>query len=107
MAVSLCLASNFPISIIWGPRCTQSTMMVTCRSAPPNTAFAGTGLQRVLVFNPACDRRGARAGQATFLVNERMFLDRNGYLEETFFTSFSPIRDETGKVAGLYHPSSR
>ena len=33
-----------------------------------------------------------------------MFLDRNGYLEETFFTfSFSPIRDETG-VAGLFHP---
>jgi GAF domain-containing protein len=34
-----------------------------------------------------------------------MFLDRNGYLEETFFTfSFSPIRDETGEVAGLFHP---
>ncbi len=33
-----------------------------------------------------------------------MFLDRNGYLEETFFTfSFSPIRDETG-VTGLFHP---
>lgn len=35
----------------------------------------------------------------------RMFLDRNGYLEETFFTfSFSPIRDETGEVGGLFHP---
>ncbi|NUP88525.1 MAG: two-component system sensor histidine kinase/response regulator, partial [Candidatus Sumerlaeia bacterium] len=34
-----------------------------------------------------------------------MFLDRMGYLEETFFTfSFSPIRDETGRVAGLFHP---
>jgi signal transduction histidine kinase len=33
-----------------------------------------------------------------------MFLDRNGYLEETFFTfSFSPIRDDAG-VAGLFHP---
>ena len=32
-------------------------------------------------------------------------LDRNGYLEETFFTfSFSPIRDETGGVGGLFHP---
>ena len=30
-----------------------------------------------------------------------MFLDRNGYLEETFFTfSFSPIRDESGGVGG-------
>ncbi|HST80338.1 MAG TPA: ATP-binding protein [Kineosporiaceae bacterium] len=34
-----------------------------------------------------------------------MFIDRNGYLEETFFTfSFSPIRDESGAVAGLFHP---
>src|SRR5258707_9290632 len=34
-----------------------------------------------------------------------MFLDRNGYLEETFFTfSFSPIRDESGGVGGLFHP---
>jgi DNA topoisomerase VI subunit B len=32
-------------------------------------------------------------------------LERNGYFEETFFTfSYSPIRDETGKVVGLFHP---
>ena len=46
----------------------------------------------------------ALAGETSFLENQRMFLDRNGYLEETFFTfSFSPIRDETG-VVGLFHP---
>jgi signal transduction histidine kinase/CheY-like chemotaxis protein len=34
-----------------------------------------------------------------------MFLDRNGYLEETFFTfSLSPIRDELWEVAGVFHP---
>ena len=34
-----------------------------------------------------------------------MFLDRNGYLEETFFTfSLSPIRDESGNIGGLFHP---
>jgi GAF domain-containing protein len=34
-----------------------------------------------------------------------MFLDRLGYLEETFFTfSFSPIYDESGHIAGLFHP---
>jgi hypothetical protein len=33
-----------------------------------------------------------------------MFLFRNGYLEETFFTfSLSPIRDESG-IGGLFHP---
>ncbi len=47
----------------------------------------------------------ASAGETSFIENQRMFLDRNGYLEETFFTfSFSPIRDETGGVGGLFHP---
>jgi GAF domain-containing protein len=47
----------------------------------------------------------ARAGATSYLENQRMFLDRNGYLEETFFTfSFSPIRDESGSVGGLFHP---
>ncbi len=47
----------------------------------------------------------ALAGEAQFLENQRMFLDRNGYLEETWFTSsFSPIRDETGGIGGLFHP---
>ena len=47
----------------------------------------------------------ARAGETLFLENQRMFLDRNGFLEETFFTfSLSPIRDERGEVVGLFHP---
>ncbi|MGZ5279574.1 MAG: response regulator, partial [Pseudobdellovibrionaceae bacterium] len=47
----------------------------------------------------------ARQGETTFLENQRMFLFRNGYLEETFFTfSLSPIRDEAGEVVGLFHP---
>src|SRR2546428_123784 len=56
-----------------------------------------------LVVGEAFER--ALRGQTSYLENQRMFLDRNGYLEETFFTfSFSPIRDETGKVGGLFHP---
>src|SRR5207248_1501268 len=47
----------------------------------------------------------ALEGKTSYIEDQRMFLDRNGYLEETFFTfSFSPIRDETGGVGGLFHP---
>lgn len=47
----------------------------------------------------------ALTGETSYLENQRMFLDRNGYLEETFFTfSFSPIHDESGGVGGLFHP---
>ena len=43
--------------------------------------------------------------QASFLENQRIFIDRYGYLEETFFTfSLSPILDESGGVGGLFHP---
>ena len=51
--------------------------------------------------------RSALSGTAAFFADQRMFLDRLVYLEETFFTfSFSPIRDETGQVAGLFHSVS-
>ena len=47
----------------------------------------------------------ALRGETGFLEDQRVFVDRNGYLEEAFFTfSFSPIRDETGNVGGLFHP---
>ena len=47
----------------------------------------------------------ARAGETAFLENQPMFLDRNGYLEETWFTfSLSPIRDESGAGRRPFHP---
>jgi len=56
---------------------------------------------------PAIGKPFARAlaGETSYLENQRMFLTRNGYLEETFFTfSTSPIRDESGGIGGLFHP---
>jgi tryptophan synthase alpha chain len=47
----------------------------------------------------------AWSGKSAYLENIRMFLDRGGFLEETWFTfSFSPITDESGGVGGLFHP---
>ncbi|RYZ46968.1 MAG: PAS domain S-box protein, partial [Myxococcaceae bacterium] len=107
--VSLCLASNFPINIIWGndhnqiyndgyrrvcgavhPRAMGENYRVTWASAWP---AIGEPFERAL------------AGETSYLENQRMFLERNGYPEETFFTfSSSPIRDELGKVVGIFHP---
>ena len=42
-------------------------------------------------------------GKATWSDNLPLFMRRSGYLEETYFTfSYSPIRDETGGVGGLF-----
>jgi signal transduction histidine kinase len=106
--VSLCLASNFPIALAWGPKHVQiynDSYWPICGEKHPDAmgqGFTECWAAPWPVIGEAFTR--ALAGEASFLENQRMFLDRNGYLEETFFTfSFSPIRDETG-VAGLFHP---
>jgi signal transduction histidine kinase len=106
--VSLCLASNFPISLAWGPQHVQiynDGYWPICGAKHPGSMgqdFSECWASPWPVIGAAFER--ALAGETSFLENQRMFLDRNGYLEETFFTfSFSPIRDETG-VAGLFHP---
>ncbi|MCP6762312.1 MAG: ATP-binding protein [Fischerella sp. CENA71] len=107
--VSLCLASNFPINIIWGPGRVQiynDGYWSICGDKHPHAM----GQDYKECWLSAWDAVGepferATTGETAFLENRRMFLDRNGYLEETFLTfSLSPIRDETGGVGGLFHP---
>ena len=107
--VSICLASNFPINIIWGPHRVQiynDGYRPICGDKHPFSM----GQDYKECWYSAWEAIGepfdnASAGKTDFLVNQRMFLDRNGYLEETFFTfSLSPIRDESGGIGGLFHP---
>src|ERR1700704_5819224 len=106
--ISLCLASNFPIALAWGPKHVQiynDGYWPICGEKHPGAMgqdFTECWAAPWPVIGEAFER--ALAGETSFLENQRMFLDRNGYLEETFFTfSFSPIRDDAG-VAGLFHP---
>lgn len=47
----------------------------------------------------------AASGLGSYIEDQRMFLERNGYLEEAFMTfSFSPIRNEADEIGGLFHP---
>jgi PAS domain S-box-containing protein len=107
--ISLCLASNFPIDIIWGPEHTQiynDGYRVVCGDAHPAALGEGYDVTWASAW-PAIGEPFARAlaGETSYLENQRMFLTRNGYLEETFFTfSTSPIRDESGGIGGLFHP---
>src|SRR5258708_5501989 len=107
--VNLCLASNFPINIVWGLSHVQiynDGYRVVVGDKHP----AAMGMDYAACWASAWPAIGgpferAWHGETSFLENQRMFLQRNGYLEETFFTfSLSPIRDETGTVVGLFHP---
>jgi signal transduction histidine kinase len=107
--VSLCLASSFPINLAWGPGYVQiwnEGYSRVCGDKHPGElgsdyrqCWASAWPAIGGAFETAC------AGETAYLENQPMFLDRNGYLEETCFTfSLSPIRDETGRVVGLFHP---
>ena len=107
--IGLCLGSSFPINIVWGPQHIQiynDGYRVLCGAGHPGvlgTNYKVSWSSAWSVIGEPFTR--ALAGETSFLENQRMFLERNGYLEETFFTfSLSPIRDEAGGIAGLFHP---
>lgn len=59
------------------------------------------------VCGPLADSVFARA-EAPFLEDVRLFMDRGeGFFEEVYYSfSYSPIRDESGGVAGLFCPNT-
>lgn len=108
-SVSLCLSSTFPILVAWGPEDIQiynDSYRPICGAKHPEAMgqnFKICWATALPVVGDAFDR--AHQGEGTYIQDQRMFLDRNGYLEEAFMTfSFSPIRAESGDVGGIFHP---
>ena len=107
--ISICLASDLPICVIWGPGLVQlynDAYRVICGDKHPHSMgqnFSECWREAWPVIGRAHDL--ALSGDKAFLETQHIFLERHGYLEECFFTfSFSPIRDELGRVGGLFHP---
>ena len=107
--VSLCLSSTFPILIAWGPEHIQiynDSYQPICGSKHPESMgqnFKVCWETALPVVGNAFDM--GNEGEGTYIKDQRMFLDRNDYLEEAFMTfSFAPIRDESGEVGGIFHP---
>lgn len=104
-AASLALNSHFPKCIVWG----------TDLIAIPNDAFRpivglkGDILGRSFrdIWEEAWDEIGpfaekAFAGQATYIEDFPLTINRNGHAEQAYFTfCYSPIRDENGLVRGM------
>jgi signal transduction histidine kinase/CheY-like chemotaxis protein len=108
-SVSLCLSSTFPILIAWGPETIQiynDSYRPICGAKHPESMgqnFRICWETALPVVGDKFDR--GQQGEGTYIKDQRMFLDRYGYLEESFMTfSFAPIRDESGGVGGIFHP---
>src|SRR5215471_19976498 len=110
-SVSICLNSQFPINMAWGP---DLAVLYNDAFIP----FLGTKHpQHALgIPNRECFREiwsvigpmlegVLKTGIATWSEDLLLPLERSGYLEECYFTfSYSPIRDETGGVGGVFIP---
>jgi PAS domain S-box-containing protein len=143
-AVSICLASRFPIIIFWfqypqtGPDNTRSAVapleqedtQKICKGQVNGDwgqelrQFYNDAYRPILgtTKHPQALGQGAKecwpeiwdeigpmlhtvltTGESTWSENLLLLLDRNGYVEECYFTfSYSPIRDETGEVGGVF-----
>jgi len=108
-SVSLCLSSTFPILVCWGPDDIQiynDAYRPICGDLHP----AAMGAPFKMVWASALPVVGeafelAHQGSGAYIRDQQMFLDRSGYLEEANMTfSFSPIRDESGAIGGIFHP---
>jgi PAS domain S-box-containing protein len=104
-SLSIMLSSAFPTFVAWGP----SLISFYNDAYVPILGAKEHGLGRPFPevwaevwdeIGPITDR--AMQGEASFFEDMPLTLGRNGFRESTWFTfSYSPIRDETGGVAGV------
>src|SRR4051812_29615210 len=112
-AASLVLDSRHPMWMGWGPRATflYNDAYVQVLGPTKHPWALGRPAEEVWaeiwdVCGPLADKVFQR-GEASFADDVRLFMSRGDFLEETYYSfSYSPIRDETGNVAGLFCPSA-
>lgn len=109
-AISICLNSRFPILAWWGPelRMLYNDGYRDLIAGKHPTALGQPGCECWAeiwdTISPMLDQVMTE-GVGTWSDDLQLFLHRNGYPEECYFTfSYSPIRDETGRVVGVFTP---
>jgi len=105
IAANLVMASKFPSCLVWGP---ELTMIYNEAFVPIlGDKHNANGLSFRDVWREAWDDIGpivehAFAGEATYIDDFRLNIERHGKREEAYFTfCYSPIFDESGTVVGM------
>ena len=112
-AVNLMLNSQHPMWIGWGQEITflYNDAYIPVLSLAKHPWALGRPASEVWaeiwdVCGPLANKVFSR-GEPSFVDDVRLFMNRGDYLEETYYSfSYSPIYDESGKVAGLFCPST-
>jgi signal transduction histidine kinase/CheY-like chemotaxis protein len=106
-AISMMLESQFAMVVAWGPefRFFYNDRYRPVLGASKHPSALATPARETFpeawpFIGPLFAR--TRAGSSVALDDHLIPLDRNGYLEDCYFTlSYSPIRDESGGVGGM------
>ena len=105
--VALLLQSQFPMFVAWGDALgflyndSYAEILGTKHPRALGGRFSDIWSEIWPDISPLID--AAMAGQATYREDLPLVMNRKGYDEETWFTfSYSPVRDESGKVAGMF-----
>jgi PAS fold len=109
-SVSTCLNSRFAILIWWGPDLVMlyndAYRDIIAAKHPAALGRPGRECWPEIwhIIGPMLEGV-LRRGDATWSNDFLLLLERNGYPEECYFTfSYSPIRDESGGIGGVFTP---
>jgi len=104
-ALGMALSSKFPKALTWGPdfiTLHNDAFLPILGSKPPalGRSFREVWEEAWEEIGPIAAR--AYEGEATFIEDFPLVVDRHGYPEQCYFTfCYSPIRDENGIVQGM------
>jgi len=107
-ATSILLNSQFPMFLWWGPDLitiyNDAYINIAGEKHPQLLGASGREMWAEIwdVIGPLADTV-MNKGQSSWSEDQPLYLNRHGYIEETYFTfSYSPIPNEDGKIGGLF-----
>ena len=110
LLVDICLDSEFPVQISWGPDLLvlYNDAYIRLLGAEKHPWALGRPASEVGPHLwPASEqqlREVMQTGRPYYSEDQRLIIDRHGYPEETYFTfSLSAIRDTDGTIVGLFN----
>lgn len=106
-SVSILINSQLPMFVWWGPELTtiynDAYSIVAGEKHPNLLGKSGQEAWAEIWPDLAPLVKSVFSGTATWSEDQLLYINRYGYVEETYFTfSYSPVIDEVGKVAGLF-----
>jgi len=107
-ALSILLTQKTPVFLFWGPEHVQFyndayRPILGTSKHPTAMGQRGRDCWREIwdIIQPMLD--AVHQGESTAVTDGLLVIDRNGYLEEFYFNyTYSPIRDESGSVGGVF-----